>query len=122
MTATHRTTCRRGHAMTPENTARQSWRAGQCRTCLKNRRRARSLGLTVEQYLREQARSATPLRKPGGNVGFRRCELGKVRARGPLDYDVPVVIRCDHCGNLFARPLDAIGEPCPHCRRYPEAA
>jgi hypothetical protein len=72
----------------------------QCRIC-KNRRRRKG-----DPY--------TPLR-------LRANEPGKLLARGALDYDRPVTVRCAVCAGVFERPLSEIGAACPHCGRYAEA-
>jgi Zn finger protein HypA/HybF involved in hydrogenase expression len=42
--------------------------------------------------------------------------VGVLLARGPLDYDVPVTVRCGACGNVYETTLGEMGA-CPHCRR-----
>lgn len=56
-----------------------------------------------------------PTLKHGG-AAFRLSVVGEVKARGPLDYDVPVLRRCVDCRGLYAEPLAGDGG-CPHCQR-----
>ena len=93
--------CRKGHP-----------RVGNERQCLTCQR----------IWHRAHPRRKRTAHTPGGNIPFRPSRPGVVLARGPLDYDVPVTVRCQQCGGIFERPLSDIGTPCPHCARYPEAA
>jgi hypothetical protein len=47
---------------------------------------------------------------------------GVLLARGRLDYDRPLAVRCANCGGVWERPLSEIGTACVFCGRYPEAA
>ena len=50
--AARKTHCKRGHEFTPENTMSQSGRKGRkCRTCENARKRAKTRGMTLEEYL-----------------------------------------------------------------------
>ena len=42
-------------------------------------------------------------------------------ARAAVLARVLLTVRCQRCLGVYERPLDAIGEPCPVCQRYPEA-
>ena len=90
--------CHKGHPLEGHNLI-VSGGQRQCRTCKIARIRSRRP--------REWA--------------FRANEPGKVLARGPLDYDRPVTVRCANCGGVFERTLADIGAACPHCQRYAEA-
>ena len=91
----YQTTCKRGHPLSGENVTIVSGKR-RCRTCHNARRRCEVWA-------------------------YRKSEPGKLLARGPLDYDRPVTVRCAVCAGVFERPLSEIGAACPHCGRYAEA-
>ncbi len=91
--------CHVGHPMSGPNLI-TSGGTRQCRTC-KNARKRKG--------------------EPYTDLLLRRNAPGQVLARGPLDYDVPVMRRCV-CGHVYETTLATLHEACPSCRRYPEAA
>jgi hypothetical protein len=88
--------CRRGHQ-----------RVGDERQCLECQR----------VWHREHRRRPRAERKRGtAGAPCRRNAVGVLLARGPLDYDVPVTVRCGACGNVYETTLGEMSG-CPHCRR-----
>jgi hypothetical protein len=80
---------------------------------LRERRRGGALCLTCCRLTEGVRRASGPL---------RLNEPGELKARGPLDYDVPVTRRCERCGAVEEITLSQLHEQCGHCRRYPERA
>ena len=91
--------CHKGHPLSGPNLVVYG-RLRQCRTCKIARRRSRRP--------REWA--------------FRVSEPGRILARGPLDYDRPVTVRCANCGGVYETTLAELHRACPHCQRYAGAA
>jgi hypothetical protein len=87
--------CHRGHPLSGRNLIAHG-RHRRCRAC-KNAR----------------ARHGT---RQNCAPGYRKNAVGVLLARGPLDYDVPVTVRCGACGNVYETTLGEMGG-CPHCRR-----
>jgi hypothetical protein len=100
-----KTACVHGHPFTPDNLLPSKDGQRRCRAC--------------RQQYKAKPRAAPTFNPRGRYVthrALRKSEPGRLLARGPLDYDVPVTVRCGACGGVYISTLGEMSG-CPHCHR-----